>query len=172
MIITCGKCRTKYRIDDNSVHKGEFKVRCTKCNHAFLVKKPGSDSEIPPYLKKKQGAAAKTQKNYQDNPDCRVITICNQKGGVAKTTTCLNLAASLVLMNKRVLVVDFDIQSSLTLLLGHKDARSFFDVIHSEDDELSNYLVKTRYNFSLLPSNSKWHCYQKNTCLMKISNIC
>ncbi|MCW8957008.1 MAG: zinc-ribbon domain-containing protein [Gammaproteobacteria bacterium] len=155
MIITCGKCRTKYRIDDNVIKKDEFKVRCTKCNHAFLVKKPGSDSEIPPYIKKRQGAVSPVRKNYQDNPNCRVITICNQKGGVAKTTTCLNLAASLVLMNKRVLVVDFDIQSNLTLLLGHKDARSFFDVIHSDDDALSSYLVKTRHDFWLLPSNSK-----------------
>ena len=158
MIITCGKCRTKYRIDDNSIQKDEFKVRCTKCNHAFLVKKPGPDSQLPPTLKKsvnESAAFSQARKKYPDNPNCRVITICNQKGGVAKTTTCLNLAASLVLMKKRVLVVDFDIQSNLTLLLGHKDARSFFDVIHSEGDELSNYLVKTRDNLWLLPSNNK-----------------
>lgn len=154
MIITCGKCRTKYKIDDNTVKNEEFKVRCTKCNNAFLVKKPSSDSEVPPQIVRKS-AALHAQKHYPDNPNCRVITICNQKGGVAKTTTCLNLAASLVLMNKRVLVVDFDVQSNLTLLLGHKDAHSFFDVIHSENKSLSSYLVKTKHNFSLLPSNSK-----------------
>ncbi|MCK5610729.1 zinc-ribbon domain-containing protein [Candidatus Pacearchaeota archaeon] len=154
MIITCGKCRTKYRIDDNVVQREEFKVRCAKCNNSFLVKKPSSDSEVPPHVIKK-GAASPAKKHYPDNPDCKVITICNQKGGVAKTTTCLNLAASLVLMKKRVLVVDFDIQSNLTLLLGHKDARSFFDVVHAENDSLSSYLVKTKHGFSLLPSNSK-----------------
>lgn len=158
MIITCGKCRTKYRIDDNVVIREEFKVRCTKCNHSFVVKKPSPTSQLPPALKKSNVAA---QKKYVDNPNCRVITICNQKGGVAKTTTCLNLAASLVLMNKRVLVVDFDIQSNLTLLLGHKSSRSFFDVIHSKDDELSNYLVKTKHNFSLLPSNNKMSLLSK-----------
>ncbi|NOR51048.1 MAG: AAA family ATPase [Gammaproteobacteria bacterium] len=156
MIITCGKCRTKYRIDDNSIHKNEFKVRCTKCNHSFIVKKPASDSQVPPSLKNRANESAPAvRKQYPDNPNCRVITICNQKGGVAKTTTCLNLAASLVLMKKRVLVVDFDIQSNMTLLLGHKDARSFFDVVHSENDTLSDYLVKTRDGIWLLPSNNK-----------------
>jgi len=154
MIITCGECLTKYRLDENTIKPDVFKVRCKKCDHSFLVKKPAPDSKLPPQLKAVRETASE-QKGLQDNPDCNVITICNQKGGVAKTTTCLNLAASLVLMNKRVLVVDFDIQSNLTLLLGHRDARSFFDVIHSEDDELSNYLVKTRHNFWLLPSNSK-----------------
>ena len=154
MIITCGKCKAKYRIDDNKVQKAEFRVRCGKCSHAFVVKKPDSDSELPPHLKNKD-IDSPARKDYPDNPNCRVITICNQKGGVAKTTTCLNLAASLAMMNKRVLVIDFDVQSNLTLLLGHKDARSFFDVVDSEDDSLSNYLVKTKHNLWLLPSNSK-----------------
>ena len=151
MIITCGKCKTKYRIDDNATPKNEFKVRCTKCNHAFLVKKPSASSEVPPHITRKAKAAV----TYKDNPDCKVITICNQKGGVAKTTTCLNLAASLVQLNKRVLVVDFDVQSNLTLLLGHKDAKSFFEVIDSEHAALSEFIIKTKYNLSLLPSNSK-----------------
>ena len=151
MIVTCGKCKTKYRIDDNAVPKDEFKVRCTKCNHAFLVKKPSATSEVAPHTKRK----TKIAPTYKDNPDCKVITICNQKGGVAKTTTCLNLATSLVQLNKRVLVVDFDVQSNLTLLLGHKDARSFFEVIDSENTRLSEFIIKTKYNLSLLPSNSK-----------------
>ncbi|MDH5599773.1 MAG: zinc-ribbon domain-containing protein [Gammaproteobacteria bacterium] len=152
MIITCGKCKTKYRVDDNAIPKDEFKVRCTKCSHGFLVKKPSSTSEVPPYIKRKAETVAT---KYKDNPNCKVITICNQKGGVAKTTTCLNLATSLAQMNKRVLVVDFDIQSNLTLLLGHKDARSFFDVVDSESNELTKFIIKTKHNLSLLPSNSK-----------------
>jgi len=152
MIITCGKCKTKYRIDDKAIPKEEFKVRCTKCSHAFLVKKPSASSEVPPHIKRKVAAV---KENYKDNPDCKVITICNQKGGVAKTTTCLNLATSLVQLNKRVLVIDFDVQSNLTLLLGHKDARSFFEVIDADDAKLSEFIIKTKYNMSLLPSNSK-----------------
>ena len=152
MIVTCGKCKTKYRIDDNAIPKEEFKVRCTKCSHAFLVKKPSATSEVPPRIKRKAEAE---KANYKDNPDCKVITICNQKGGVAKTTTCLNLATSLVQLNKRVLVIDFDVQSNLTLLLGHKDARSFFEVIDSENTKLSEFIIRTKYKLSLLPSNSK-----------------
>lgn len=155
MIITCGNCRTKYQMADNLIQKDEFRVRCTKCDHSFLVKKPGVGSELPPHIKKRASAITAAQKRYPDNPSCKVISICNQKGGVAKTTTCLNLAASLSMRNKRVLVIDFDIQSNLTLLLGHKDARSFFDVINAQDDSLSSYLVKTEHNFWLLPSNSK-----------------
>ena len=50
--------------------------------------------------------------------ECKTIAICNQKGGTAKTTTCLNLGAGLARNGKKVLLVDADPQSDLTTSLG------------------------------------------------------
>lgn len=49
---------------------------------------------------------------------CKIITIANEKGGTAKTTTCINLSAGLQRQGKHVLVVDNDPQANLTMALG------------------------------------------------------
>ena len=62
----------------------------------------------------------------------RVLALANQKGGVAKTTSTVNLAAALVERGKRVLVVDLDPQSNLTMSQGFDPEgleRSMFDVL-------------------------------------------
>ena len=62
----------------------------------------------------------------------RIITVCNQKGGVGKSTTVQNLAAFLAAFGKRVLVVDLDSQANTTSgmgLLPHRLEKTIYDVL-------------------------------------------
>ena len=61
--------------------------------------------------------------------NCKVIAIANQKGGVGKTTTTVNLGASLALENKKILIVDFDQQANATITLGIKREEVSKDIV-------------------------------------------
>lgn len=83
-----------------------------------------------------------------------VFTIANQKGGVGKTTTAVNLAAALADLKIQTLVVDLDPQANATSALGveKQEGRSVYGPLHGEGDALS-MIVPTQYDrLSLLPS--------------------
>ncbi|MBR5156365.1 MAG: ParA family protein [Clostridia bacterium] len=86
----------------------------------------------------------------------KVIVIANQKGGVGKTTTSVNLSACLGAAGKKVLVIDIDPQGNTTSGLGIEkdDAEiSIYDVLINNED-LSDAIIKTDYkNLSLCPAN-------------------
>lgn len=60
----------------------------------------------------------------------RVIAVCNQKGGVGKTTTAVNLGASLAVMGRRILLVDFDPQANASSAFGRDPLRTKESVYH------------------------------------------
>ena len=85
-----------------------------------------------------------------------VMAVANQKGGVGKTTTCVNLAASLAKMNRRVLLIDLDPQGNATMGSGIDKAdleASVYDVLMGELDAAEAVVHAEAAGYDLLGSN-------------------
>ena len=152
MLISCDECKTRYKVDESIFKKPSLKVKCSRCKHVFTAYKTPLQDEAPYLL---ESSKKEANKNKQAVHQCKVICVCNQKGGVAKTSTCLNLASSLSDQKKRVLLIDFDVQANLSLLLGCKNKKSFFEAMDEDDGDLTKAIIKTGHGMWLLPSNSK-----------------
>lgn len=86
----------------------------------------------------------------------KIYTLVNQKGGVGKTTSTINLAAYLAKVGQRVLVVDLDPQANATSCLGVDKLGvegSTYDALLGEEDIFPYILLNERLNLSLLPSS-------------------
>lgn len=86
----------------------------------------------------------------------KIISLVNQKGGVGKTTTSINLSASLAVLGKKILLIDLDPQGNATTGVGFNKGdieKSVYDVFN-ESCEINDAILKTNFkNLYLLPSS-------------------
>lgn len=114
----------------------------------------GGDIPMGPTGRPYQGFA--TPAPLTSHGPARIIALCNQKGGVGKTTTSINLAASLAEYGRRVLAVDFDPQGALSAGLGipTHDVPTIYDLLLDTKRDAHGVIVKSSVEgLDVLPAN-------------------
>jgi chromosome partitioning protein len=86
----------------------------------------------------------------------QVVSVSNQKGGVAKTTTAVNLAVCLGALGKSVLLIDLDPQGGCSVCIGIDTSslqQTIYDVLVNQNLPITKVVMKTVFGFDLVPSN-------------------
>jgi chromosome partitioning protein len=127
---------------------------------------PTGDStppSTPPETRSADPAVARTKRvliepaPLERHGPARIIALCNQKGGVGKTTSTINLGAALAEFGRRVLLVDFDPQGALSVGLGFQPQqleRTAYNLLMERNVGVEDVSIKTSVpGMDLLPSN-------------------